>query len=779
MKTKLYNKGIFYLLFVGLLVPFLGVGCGDGGGGDDANNPVTVNPVSNATGITASITSVSIPNASSTGGPPTVEFTIQDEDGNGVTGFTSARFIIAKLVEAANGESSYWQSYVNTTETVEDGDDGSQAVGSTGVQATYERPVSDTVTTGGTLTDNADGTYTYVFNKDLSAITTANGEALDVTYAPTLVHRVSIQLDGGDTHALRANPSLDFQPSSGDTFALSAQSSSTSRRRIATTTSCNECHNPLAIHGGGRIEVEYCVTCHNPGTTDAHSGNSMDMKVMIHKIHMGEDLPSVDEGGVDYKIWGYRNGEHDYSTVVYPGDVRRCEQCHDPADTDTTPEAGNYASVPTIEACGSCHDGIVFDGSTPADWQTAHTGGTSTNSECASCHGGSGATVDGRISGVHVIDAQVEAAYFQYNITSVTNTGPGESPVVTFSVTNPVDGSTYDILNDNPWTGRGSLSIKIGWDTDDIHNTDSGNDLGQPISTNALTAAVDNGDGTFSVTSGTALPATATGTGIAFIDGHPAADFDGDANYSDTLPVTNAFQYFAITGTASDRREIVDIDKCNQCHGSLNLHGSNRNNVIEVCIACHNPNATDIEVRPATLDDDDDDVYDDFTATGTDGLREQSIDFKTMIHAIHAGDEDEHGFREDGIVVYGYRRSVHDYEEVRYPGDLKDCTACHLEDTYLVPLGDDVLATTMDTGDAAGDLDDPTVDGNISPASAVCASCHDSALAQTHMEQNGGLFDSTQAAITAAASETCAICHGDGKTADVKTAHEISSSSSE
>jgi hypothetical protein len=36
---------------------------------------------------------------------------------------------------------------------------------------------------------------------------------------------------------------------------------------------------------------------------------------------------------------------------------------------------------------------------------------------------------------------------------------------------------------------------------------------------------------------------------------------------------------------------------------TLILHGNNRTNEIGICVICHNPNATDIEVRP-TVDSD-------------------------------------------------------------------------------------------------------------------------------------------------------------------------------
>lgn len=676
--------------------------------------------------LTITNIAVTVPNNDTTGGPPTVTFTVFNQDGASITGLTEFGFTIAKLIPGADGDSSRWQSYINEVQEVGNepsfwppATDGVAPDGTTAIQATLE---SDGTLTDHGLTGGIPGNYTYVFSTDLSAISTGNGEVLDVPYEPLLTHRLAIE-------SPREEPStsafVDFVPN--DLPAMGTGPT----RSIAVSASCNECHANLATHGDHRVNVEYCVTCHNPGSADPHSGNTVDFKVMIHKIHRGENLPSVEAGG-QYAIWGFSNVKHDFSEVVYPQDIRNCTKCHDGADAET-PDGDNWKTVPTMEACGSCHDDVDFDNHPEAGEVQED------NSECADCHPASGVPDDDKIPvpAAHEIPAQVAAAAFEYNIIDISNTEPGEFPVVTFSVTDPTKADTpYDILDDPEFTapaGASRVAIIIGWVTTDYNNTDSGSTPAQPISINALTDAVDNSDGTFTVESTVAIPADIEGSsGVVAIEGHPAVEsVPGSGTFDLRVPVKSVVKSFPITdATAQDRRDVVDVDRCNQCHGFLSLHGGNRNNEVRVCVICHNANATDINQRP-----------DDPEETA-DGKVEQAIDFKYMIHAIHGAQ-----FREEGIVVYGFGGAEHDFSHVLLPNpsgpgtenlNLKNCESCHTDGTFELPLDEHVSTTTISTGE---DLADPDDDTDITPTASVCSSCHENILAKTHMADNGGSFD--------------------------------------
>jgi OmcA/MtrC family decaheme c-type cytochrome len=769
------------------------------------------------TGLNMNITGATVKSA------PVVNFSVTDQDGNPYPFLadTDLRFNIAKLMPGQLGSSSTWQNYIV------------RASGGT-MQGSQER-----VRSGypfGTLVNHNDGTYTYTFATDITApnfastcpapCTDVDGNPLDISYQPSLTHRIGIQM--GNSSLPLVNQTIDFVPAGGNP---------TLERNIVKTETCNQCHNQLRLHGT-RIETKLCVTCHNPGSwTDDPVNETVDFKVMIHKIHMGESLPSVEAGGT------YAIGRHDYSSVVFPADVRSaagknnanggtinrvaCSKCHDPNDADT-PQAVAY-QTPKRAACGACHDDVDF--TTGAN----HDGGAqATDENCLQCHNPTtGGSLPGSVMRSHTIwDREYAQDCYQYDIISVTpdpvNPVPAGSPVtVTFKVTNPNPSkvlgpdqrlgdptcsanATYNILADPPFgetaSGSSRLSIDVAWPTNDpmvawtnrdFDNADA-DPIGAafvpalPVQVNALDPAnvTDNGDGTFSVTA--TVPGTATGTGEAAIEGHPAEINPSTGTRNVRVPVKGALKYFGITDAAGGvpRRQVVAIENCNNCHTWLSLHGSNRTEEPQLCVVCHNPNDTDVDRR---ID----------SATGLpktntlDGKKERSIDFKRMIHGIHAGavedynGDPEHGFREKGYVVYGYSGNPTDFSDVRFPGLLQNCENCHVNDSYTLedrsgsgganwtqPTQDGILATSIDTSpnftdlaDFEAKLLDQSNDLNISPTAAVCSACHDEGAAQSHMEATGAaLFADTQAMIDAT-YEACEVCHGPGKDWDVEDVH--------
>ena len=730
-------------------------GCGGGSGGGAAPAGAAAGPAGSDTAVAAltastalstTITSVSI------NSPPVVNFTVTNQAGVGMAGLaeTDLRFNIAKLMPGSNGGPSTWQNYINLANAG-------------AVQGIQERKTTTAGFVFGTLANRGNGQYSYTFATDIKAAscpapcTDAEGKALDISYQPGLLHRVTIQ-QANSAYPKSAGV-YDFVPGGGATA---------STRDIVATAKCNECHNELTAHGS-RIETKFCVTCHNPGSWVAGTPNTtVDFKVMIHRIHNGAALPSV-LAGTPYVVNGV-----DFSKGIFPPDVRNCTKCHDGTSgaSNATTQGDNWKTQPSMEACGSCHDNVFFGaaGDPAKSYQTkAHPGGVvGDNSGCALCHAAGRFTDNKDIAVAHNFPARLKAATakFKYNILGVTPTTAGATPVVTFSVTDPTNGDApYDIKTAAAFTAAGgasSLSVKLAWSTAEFSNGSSGASYGQPVSINALTTAVAGATaGTYSVTSSVAIPATQTGTLRATMEGHPAGDVTTAGTFTDRLPVTSVFGDFAISGSVAARRVVVDVAKCDVCHGTLSLHGNNRSEEPGVCVVCHNPNATDRTQRIAAA------------AAG-----EESIDFKRMIHAIHAGQASKGGFRTTGITVYGFGGRAIDFSGVVFPGKLNNCAACHAGTSYQLagiwaaPTAGGILGTTINSGaDPAGSADNL----RISPTAAVCSSCHDGAATQAHMQDafNGGLFSVTQAAIGAAAEENCSFCHGAGKSFDVKTAHRV------
>ncbi|MCS6948550.1 MAG: hypothetical protein NZM12_13145, partial [Steroidobacteraceae bacterium] len=78
--------------------------------------------------------------------------------------------------------------------------------------------------------------------------------------------------------------------------------------------------------------------------------------------------------------------------------------------------------------------------------------------------------------------------------------------------------------------------------------------------------------------------------------------------------------------------------------------------------------------------------------------------------------------------------------------------------------------------DAGADRASTTDDVAWSPNVAVCSGCHVGAQAEAHMLQNGGsktLSKNADGTTAGGPLETCSVCHGPGRVADVKVVHKI------
>jgi OmcA/MtrC family decaheme c-type cytochrome len=630
-----------------------------------------------APGLKLQITKVELP----ADNKPVVTFKITDGKGGALKpadlDANSIRFALAKLVVDKDSGLARYESYV--TREVKGAEftfngEKKQPGAATAIQATLD--------TGGKITEVADG-YTYVFSNTISAA----------------VDKSATHVAGGqasrDNRAAVANAVFPFVPAGGAPIS----------HEVVKTETCNGCHNPLRLHGA-RVETQYCVLCHSPQSTDAASGNTVDFKVMVHKIHAGETLPSV-KAGKPYFIGG---DTHNYSTVAFPQDQRNCTTCHAGAK-----EGDNWKNAPSAAACGSCHDAVNFVTG------ENHKGGPQANdASCKACHKPDGQEFDASVSGAHTLpNASKQLRGVKFEIVSASDTKPGQKPTVLFNVK---DNAGKAITPKE----MGSLSLTLAGPTSDYANrwTES-----------VLTRTVEVG-GNLQYTFTAAIPISATGTFAIGIEGYvtttlkkadgstlPGADGKTplvvrDAGYNQVIyaPVTDA--------KAVARRVVVKRDNCNACHqdlgnpAGLSIHGGSRRNT-EYCVLCHNPNASDEARRPA------------------DKMPPETIAFDYLIHRLHTGEE-----LGEPYVIYGFGNTAIDFSEVAYPGNRANCARCHDRTSFTLPLAKTALPVTVSQ---KGVIVSTTL-----PATAACTACHNSAAAKGH------------AAImtTDANVETCVVCHG-------------------
>ncbi|HYL37427.1 MAG TPA: OmcA/MtrC family decaheme c-type cytochrome [Bryobacteraceae bacterium] len=526
------------------------------------------------------------------------------------------------------------------------------------------------------------------------------------TYDYTFGTKAPVNFDATATHSIGAQIERDLSAygfsttyAGDDVFTFVPNGSAVSKvRDVVNEASCNSCHNPIGAHGspGPRKKMAFCVLCHTPQSTNPDTYNTVDMKVFIHKLHRGSSLPSVQAGG-DYFVI-HRGNKQDYSSIQFPQDIRNCTTCHaaGPAQAD------NWKLNPSQEVCGSCHDDVNF-----ATGENHVNLPQPDNQQCKGCHI-SQATYDfdASIPGAHVVPSNsAELGGLVGTILKIDNATPGSAPTVTFQVTdkagNPIDISTLARIrlvlagpNTDYQTGPGGIQK-----SEDVSKTPGSNGVYVYTMTNKIPAAA---IGSYTIS----IEATNTATLMAnTMLQTTATDF--------AVPVE---QYFSVDNSpTAPRRQVVSSAKCGSCHQNLAfVHGGSRANTQE-CVICHNP-------------------------TLADGTSKQSVNFATQIHSIHRGEN----------LTNSYILGTTNYQEVRFPGDLRDCSTCHVNNSYQV----DKVGAKAVVASPGGFT--PTT----GPIAAACQGCHDDAATASHALSNTTLL-----------GEACLACHGNNALFAVDVVH--------
>jgi OmcA/MtrC family decaheme c-type cytochrome len=524
----------------------------------------------------------------------------------------------------------------------------------------------------GTFTKNADGDYTYVFKAKAPA-----GFDATVTHAIGLTAQRDLsEWMTYDEWSETANDVFTFVPNGSPVTTV---------RDIVSTNACNNCHNPLIGHGGSRNEVQLCVLCHTPQTVNPDTQLTQDMPVLIHKIHMGSSLPSV-KAGTPYRIW-HRGQWSDFSTVVFPQDIRNCTVCHASGPS----QADHWKTKPSRAVCGSCHDNVNF-----ATGENHLNLPQISDNQCANCHGSTAEMdFDATIPGAHQVpNRSASLPGVVMNIVKVENTAPGNAPTVTFTVKDKA-GNAVDISK------LSRMRVLLSGDNVDYKTGDGG----IQVTEDATKAPGSNGMYTYTMKA--TVPAAAKGSYTVSLEARNdvkllAGTTKETAATDAAIPVQ---YYFSVDSSAvAPRRVVVSTDACSACHHDLTfVHGGPRGSTQE-CVTCHNPMLVD-------------------------GTSKQSVNFAWQIHSIHRGEN----------LTNPYTLGTTNYQEVRFPGDLRDCGTCH---TGGSQNPDQVGAVANVASPAA-------FQASTAPITAACSGCHDDKSTASHAMTN-----------TSALGEACSTCHG-------------------
>ncbi|MBL8950624.1 MAG: OmcA/MtrC family decaheme c-type cytochrome, partial [Myxococcaceae bacterium] len=246
------------------------------------------------------------------------------------------------------------------------------------------------------------------------------------------------------------------------------------------------------------------------------------------------------------------------------------------------------------------------------------------------------------------------------------------------------------------------------------------------------------------------------------------------------------------TSSASNTGNIVATSRCANCHNNIGVepsyHAGQRNDGAS-CAWCHTQNRT--------------------SSGWTAGS-------ESFIHAIHAAKKRTVPFNWHAVAATEDHPQVRGFFGVHYPARLNACESCHNPGTYdfsgpwytpenmarrlqqtvatgtynTSPLPDGGLpalaisvspyvvsdgGVSYGSGFSYSASTQMTTEASpstlvISPIANTCFGCHDSPLATLHMRLNGGTLYGTRAE-AAATAEQCVLCHGPGRTADIKAVH--------
>jgi OmcA/MtrC family decaheme c-type cytochrome len=515
--------------------------------------------------------------------------------------------------------------------------------------------------------------------------------------------------------------------------------------------------------------VNSCTTCH------AYNGN---LAKYVHGIHRSNG--ATGEGHANYKPVTIKNG-YTYA-INYPkkarldgaatGVIENCADCH------TGEEAVNARTIVSDDyfkysLCTQCHiPAPAVDGDSEADkkakawdgwtWANPSTKEMHVNfpdataTTCTNCHTGGTAR---KFSEMHAGWDQTSpiSKGFKFNVKSVTVNG--NVATVKWEALSP-EGVAYDLsVKDADAGDVANYVYKPAFksDADALHLafrtmygqgadvaagqfdwTNEGINGGKNGTTGATFIGLEDNNRT-GVTEFALAPSADETVVTVLINGPIKVKVNGTL---ETLRVPSAsYSFDAATGAPLQRRVIVDDAKCRSCHGAVIHHRdyatfsevAGSTGGVDTCYTCHNSNFG------------------------------QNVDeMKYMVHRIHASTENE--FEYDHMPVNFTAAKDRTQTGVYYPKAIKDCEACHVNDSHTVVPKPTALALTVNGGALNTTRTDDSV---VGPAYATCASCHagklDKGLDKHATPFAMGTFTNpatvNKLALTPNDYEACGTCH--------------------
>ncbi|MCL2913199.1 OmcA/MtrC family decaheme c-type cytochrome [Shewanella corallii] len=717
---KRFNLKRSYLALLGAgMLSMAMVGCGsDGDDGEDGKDGVVGSPISAVSTVSAKITSASVSDT----GILTVNFSLSDANGAAVLALKNTDISAVSfgrmgtedevgLTDLEGKPRDIWLSYFN-----KDKGDGHY----TGSSYFKGGDCEDC------LTDNNDGTYTLVLNKEI--------DTLDkYAYVADVTNGIYLGIKASNTAGatLRDNSFFYWQPSS--------DTAQEKPKAVIANETCQSCHRPghageLAFHGGKHTTLESCTFCH----ADYNTYSKQD------KDENGQPVgePYVFDGSI--KGMAHDIHSHEYYNGIYPQSGGNCLTCHQPDENLAMADAWK-ADLDTA-TCMNCHNSPY---AVPSWHWDSDKGQIAEGKEnCVSCHSAEGEGYRGAERGHYTENANANSTQLKVVFNSVNVAADKLSVTANFKVMDGEDLVPLSQIDPRPYKYGGYNSAVV-------FNGISGDDFNvnyQKVGFDNLTQLEDGSiqaviaEPTYKVTqalAGDAVVAMSSQLHVCYESKGKrtdcvAADLDSGKQSAPYL-VSDTF-YFNQDGTAwegkdnatTPRTQHAEMKACQDCHTTSITHRYSHD--MDGCASCHNGTRDKKGQGPSNL------AY--------------------IVHSQH--------------YLNGFFKKT-------------DCQSCHGTDGFsLNKIAGDAAPVAFGTtdGQRLGASNEQTV---VSPQTAACVSCHlppyalsDAAVG--HIKSFGGVIEVNtltvgeeqvkvlgvaasdyDAEAQAAGPETCSTCHTSDK----------------